>query len=156
MLLVLALLAVTVLLVAAHGRSSDPGRGRAWLAGWAVAGALLAFAFVTGLSIGLFVLPLAFGALGFVAARARVWPEALGLLGGVGATCLLIAALNRAYEPCPAAGETTLGASQAASASCGGLSPVPWLFVGVVLLALSVGGYAIAGMAQAGRGGRVA
>ena len=33
--------------------------GRAWFAAWAGAGGLLVFAFLTGFSIGLFVLPFA-------------------------------------------------------------------------------------------------
>jgi len=66
-----------------------------WL--WALPGALLSFAFVTGFSIGLFVLPFAVVAFVVVgrserahAARGAGW----GVLGGIGATLVGIALLN--------------------------------------------------------------
>jgi hypothetical protein len=67
--------------------------GWRWFAAWALAGALLAFAFLTGFSIGLFVLPFALLALVLVARWSSGGGEMLGAVTGAGLVCLLVAAL---------------------------------------------------------------
>lgn len=140
MIVMLVILAVTAAVIAAsRPRQAGRATGWAWFVAWAGAGALTTFAVVTGLSIGLFVLPVAFAALWAVASRTRLWPEALGLLVGVAVICLLVAGLNRAYLPCPSEGPLT-----SPSSSCGGPDPSPWLAAGLVLAAAGTGGYAAA------------
>lgn len=109
---------------------------------WAAAGGLLVFAVVSGLSIGLFVLPLAVVILVLVVRRVRGWPEILGAGAGCGAICLLIAFLNRDYNPCPE-GPITLGPGES-EFECGGFDPLPWLVAGLALVALSTLTYAFA------------
>jgi hypothetical protein len=106
--------------------------GWIWFCAWAFSGGLTFFAVLTGFSIGLLLLP--FGALSvvLVARWARAWPESLGVVAGVGAICLLIAALNRDYRPCPRA-EVTLSPGQS-EFSCGGLDPKAWWIAGALLL----------------------
>ncbi|MCC6223304.1 MAG: hypothetical protein IT201_07400 [Thermoleophilia bacterium] len=67
------------------------GAGAFWL--WALAGGLLLFTILTGASIGLFVLPAALLALALAARWASPWPEALGLVSGLGLPCLAIGVL---------------------------------------------------------------
>jgi hypothetical protein len=98
-------------------------QGWRWFWAWGLAGGLVLFAFVTGLTIGLFLLPLAVVALVLVARRSRGWPEGLGVLAGMAAVCLSVGGLQLAAG--------------------GGLDPWPWLAVGAPLGALGVGGYAL-------------
>jgi hypothetical protein len=116
-------------------------RSAGWKAfvAWALAGALVVFAFLSGFSIGLFVLPLAGVVLWIVARRTSAWPEVFGVGAGAGALCLLVAFLNRDYTPCPE-GPITLAPGQT-SFECGGADPVPWLVAGVALVAGSVLAY---------------
>jgi hypothetical protein len=105
---------------------------------------LFAFSFVTGFSIGLFVLPLAAAALWLVAARAPHFRESIGLVAGVGTLALAVAWTNRDYEPCPAGGLTVPpGAPPATSLSCGGADPRPWLVGGLTLTAVAVATFAL-------------
>lgn len=115
------ILAFPLLLVAAAYvalRRPDPrglgrdGTGWRWFAAWSAAGAATTFSFLTGLSIGLFVLPLAAALLFWVARHAPRLPAALGFAEGVGAVLLLVAFLNR--------GEA-------------GVDPMPWLLAGLFL-----------------------
>jgi hypothetical protein len=66
------------------------GRGRAWFAGWAVAGFLFSFSLITGLSAGLFMLPLAAFAVLLVAWRSPHLLESPGFLLGVAATAAVV------------------------------------------------------------------
>ena len=109
---------------------------------WALAGGLLVFTFLSGFSIGLFVLPLAGVVLWLVARRATGWPETLGLGAGLGAVCLLVAFLSRDYNPCPE-GPVTLAPGET-SFECGGLDPIPWLVAGLTFVLVSVLTYAFA------------
>lgn len=106
--------------------------GWPWFGAWAFSGGLTFFAVLTGFSIGLLVLPFGALSLALVARRARAWPESLGVPAGVGAVCLLIAALNRDYRPCPQ-GEITLRPGQG-EFSCGGFDPTAWWVAGVLLV----------------------
>jgi hypothetical protein len=101
-----------------------------WFAAWSVAGGLLAFSFVTGLSIGLFVLPLAAVVLVWVARRTPGLTDALGFVEGVGALCVLVAFLNRAGN---------------------GVDPLPWLLAGVSLAGLAPVAYVLLCHRTAGR-----
>jgi hypothetical protein len=104
-------------------RFARMARRESWLAfaAWTVAGALAVFAFLSGFSIGVFVLPFAVLAL---AAAARVAGGGAGLLGlpaGAGLVFLLIAALT--YDPGDSA---------------------PWLLAGLAFVAASSAAFAAA------------
>lgn len=88
------------LLIAAAGflvwqRRADPsGKGCAWFLAWTAAGFMMSFSFITGLSIGLFVLPLAAAWLIWVARRSPHLVEASGFAAGIAVTALLIGSVN--------------------------------------------------------------
>ena len=84
---------VVVAGVVAWTRRDEPGgQGWPWFLAWALAGFLMSFSFVTGLSIGLFILPLAALALIWVARRSPHLREATGFLLGIVPTAALVAA----------------------------------------------------------------
>jgi hypothetical protein len=114
--------------------------GWRWFCAWAVAGGLVFLSLLTGFSIGVFILPFAALAVWFVARTARAWPELFGVGTGAGAVCLLVAALNREYNPCPE-GPITVPPGET-SYSCGGLDPLPWLVAGIVLGLAGAAAYA--------------
>ncbi len=131
-----------------RGRSapvSAAGEGWRWFAGWSAAGAALTFSFLTGFSIGLFILPLAAVLLIWVARSAPRPTEALGFIEGIGATLLLVAFLGRDYTPCPAHARFDLpaGSPPGSSVSCGGFDPLPWLIAGIVVSGLALLSYAV-------------
>ena len=65
---------------------------------WYLAGALFTFSLLTGLSIGLFLLPLVVLAI-YVAIRlAPGFRDALGFIGGIGAILLVMAAIQHAID----------------------------------------------------------
>jgi hypothetical protein len=108
--------------------SLPPRAGRAeggclgfWL--WALAGGALSFAFLTGFSIGLFVLPLAVGTLFVAASRAPHLAESVGFLTGVGGTLFAIGVIQL-QDP-------------------QGLAPEPWLLAGSLCAGFGVAGYAV-------------
>jgi len=109
---------------------------------WAVVGSLFGFALVALASIGLFILVLAIAAAALVATgeRVRVWPEITGVLAGLGAFPLVVGLLNVGSTPCPSSGSA---ASGAASVSCGGFDPVPWLAAGTALIAAGLAAYSV-------------
>ena len=109
-------------------------------AAWVFAGGLTAFAWLTGFSIGLFLLPFAVLAIWFVARKSRIWPEILGLVGGLGVVGLVIAAIHREGTGCRSSGEP----DGSITVTCGGLDPKPWLVGGLLLLALAPALYALA------------
>ena len=84
-----------------RGRHRAGGRGWAWFAAWAAAGGLFGFSFVTGFTIGLFVLPVAAAALFLVASRAPHFSAGLGFVAGVGAMLLLVASVNSGRDSAP-------------------------------------------------------
>jgi hypothetical protein len=85
---------VLVGVVLARNRGRPGGLGWRWFVAWWAAGGLFAFSFVTGFSIGLFVLPFATAALFFVASRAPHLRESMGFIGGVGTLALVLAWLS--------------------------------------------------------------
>src|SRR5687767_6919079 len=103
--------------------------GWRWFAAWGLAGGLVFFALLTGLSIGFLVLPFAALAVWFVGRNASGWPEILGVVLGAAAVSLTVAAINRDYSPCPE-GPITLPPGET-SFSCGGFDPLPWLVAGL-------------------------
>ena len=82
----------------------------------------MSFSFLTGLSIGLFVLPLAAALLLWVARNAPRLPDALGFVPGIGAVLVLVALLNRAGT---------------------GLDPIPWFLAGLALGGLALLAYGV-------------
>jgi lysylphosphatidylglycerol synthetase-like protein (DUF2156 family) len=90
MVLVFPLLLLAAAVLVARGRDTSRGRGLRWLAAWAVAGAAMTFSFLTGFSIGLFVLPFAAAVLVLVARRSPHPREALGFLAGAAGVLLLV------------------------------------------------------------------
>lgn len=116
-----------------------------WLAfvAWSVAGGLVVFSFLTGLSIGVFVLPFAVAAVFFAASRSSGWPEALGVFAGAGVLFLVIALLSD-YTPCPESGVLPGVNSEGDYVfECGGFDPMPWLIGGIALVSVSVFAYVV-------------
>jgi hypothetical protein len=92
------ILAWPLLLLVAAGvawtrRGETGGHGRRWFLAWSLAGFLMSFSFVTGFSIGVFVLPVAAATLIWAALRSPHLREGSGFLAGLGMTTLLVAAL---------------------------------------------------------------
>jgi len=135
MIVVFPLLVIAATVIAL--RSAERGFGSAgtphwrWFVAWSVAGAALTFSFLTGLSIGLFVLPLAAVLLLWVARRAPHLPDALGFVAGIAVLLLLVAFLNRAGN---------------------GVDPAPWLVAGLSLNAFALVAYVLLRLRTA-RGG---
>ena len=94
-----------------------------WFFAWALAGGALTFSFLAGLSIGIFVLPVAVVLFAWVARRAPHVPDAFGFVAGVGMVCILVAFLNRSSE---------------------GVDAMAWLLAGVSLNGLGVVAYTVA------------
>lgn len=94
MILAWPLLLVIAAVLAWKRRHQPGGRGWGWFLLWIVAGFLMSFSLITGLSIGLFILPLAALALIWVAQRSPHLPEASGFAAGLALTICLVAALN--------------------------------------------------------------
>ena len=114
-------------------------RWRGWKAfvAWSLAGGLVVFSVITGLSIGVFVLPFAVAAVLVTATRASGWPEAIGVVAGAGVVSLVIAFRSRDYKPCPESGVLTVPPGET-SIECGGFDPMPWLIGGIALVSVSV------------------
>jgi hypothetical protein len=116
--LLLAALAIVI------RRDREGGHGWLWFLAWCLAGASFFFSFLTGLSIGLLLLPAVAAAVLFVATRSPHGPEASGFLAGVGLVTVTVAALSW--------GEEHMSASS-------------WLTAGVAITAVAVASYALAG-----------
>ena len=112
---------------------------------WALALALLSFAVIALASIGMFIFPFALLAIALAARRNRAWPEgATGALTGVGAICLYVALVQRAYSPCSEMPvRIRVYPGESGSFSCGGLEPLPFLAVGLVFVVAGVVGYLV-------------
>jgi hypothetical protein len=109
-------------------------RRTGWLgfAYWVPAGALLTLTVAAAPSFGLLLLPPAVLAIVLTARRARSWPEVLGAGDGAGAVLLAIAAINGDHRSC-SAGHVLVLAPGERSAECGGLAPMPFLVIGLVV-----------------------
>jgi hypothetical protein len=115
---------------------------RGWLGflAWAGLAAVVALAGVTAASIGVFLLPVVLGVSIAVGRRARAWPESLGALEGVAAVALVIGLANLGSSACPSNGELILKPGEH-EASCGGLTPEPFLVAAVVIALIGLAGY---------------
>ncbi len=87
-----------------------------WL--WAVAGALLSFAVLAIMSIGLYLLPVAIIVTVLIARRASAWPETLGVLEGAAATALWVAFISAGVPLCSKEGQMSASHSET-QATCG-------------------------------------
>lgn len=80
--------------VAWSRRGELAGRGSGWFLAWTLAGFLMSFSLITGFTIGLLILPVAAVVVLGTAYRSPHLVEAAGFLAGLGATVLLVAALQ--------------------------------------------------------------
>jgi hypothetical protein len=83
-------------LIISSQRTRTSRGGWQWFGAWTVAGALMTFSFLTGFSIGLFLLPLAAGATLWVARQAPGAFDGIGFFAGVAAILLLVSLVNSA------------------------------------------------------------
>jgi hypothetical protein len=118
-------------------RGGRDKRSWRWFAAWMMPGICLAL----GVSaLGVFAVPL-----GLVLVSALAWRrptgDALGLLAGLGVIVAWIGSVNFEYRACSTqAVRLTLvpGAPRSASYSCGGVSGLPWLIVGLSTVAVAI------------------
>jgi hypothetical protein len=89
MLILYPLIIVAAAVLAWQRRGLQGGRGPAWYLTWAIAGFLVSLSIVTGLSIGLFVAPIAAVVLLWVATRSPHLLEASGFLAGIASAGVL-------------------------------------------------------------------
>jgi hypothetical protein len=92
-------------------RDREGGHGWPWFAAWTLAGAMFFFSFLTGLSIGLLLLPAVAGAVLFVATRAPHAAEGAGFVAGVGLVTVVVAGLTWGEEHTSAAAWLASGAA---------------------------------------------
>ena len=97
-------------------RDREDGHGWPWFAAWCVAGAFFFFSFLTGLSVGLLLLPVVTGVVLFVATRSPHAAEAAGFVAGVGLVTVVAAALTWGEEHTNAAAWFAAGAAVTAAA----------------------------------------
>lgn len=119
------LLVAAGVLVLARASAVAPSRRTRWhwFLAWCITGAVFSFSYVTGLSIGLLILPFAVVLLLLAAWYAPGPGEALfGFITGIGVVLLLIAFIQRDGE---------------------WVSPAPFLLGGISACMLAVGGYVI-------------
>jgi hypothetical protein len=115
----LVLVVAAFVLVQNQGRPG--GHGWRWFGAWWASGGVFAFSFVSGFSVGLFVLPFAAAALFVVAAQAPHLPETGGFVAGVGTLALVVAWLNWDH----------------------GIGAASWLAGGLVLTTVAVAAFAL-------------
>ena len=94
MLALYPLLLIAAAIIAWKSPRRSAGRGPRWFAAWTLAGFLFSFSLVTGLSIGLFILPLAAVALLLAARHSPHLLESVGFVVGFAATAALIVGIN--------------------------------------------------------------
>src|SRR5947209_16823434 len=100
--MILVALAIALVILAGPWSARERGPRLPLVLGLVARRAALCFSFLTGFSIGLLLLPFALLLLWFVLSRSPRWPESIGFVEGVGLVLLLIAYLNRDYQPCGA------------------------------------------------------
>src|SRR6266511_1018101 len=127
----------------AEARSRARGTGWAWFAGWALAGALLVAGLVGSFGLLVVLMPVAAAMTGVLVWRSRLWPEASGAGAGIAALMLFVAYANRSYAPCPVEPSTVTRIPGYQPPVCGGIEPLPWLILGILVLVASVGTFAI-------------
>jgi hypothetical protein len=90
------------------------------------------------------LLPIGAGATAALAWRRPVWPEPIGVGGGVGALALAVAFLNRSYQHCSAVRRSgTTYPGYRAPICNGGTNPIFWLVLGLALTLLSVTAFTV-------------
>jgi hypothetical protein len=120
---VLLVVAGVVVLLRLAIAAPDPRARWHWFLAWCATGAVFSFSYVTGLSIGLLVLPFAVVLLLLAAWFAPGPGEAvLGFVAGIGLVLLLIGFIQRDGE---------------------WVNPAPYLLGGILACMLAVGGYTI-------------
>jgi hypothetical protein len=113
------------------------GPGAAQVGAWLLTGAAWALSLVAILSIGLFVIPLAIVATVLLARRTSWRLGFSGLIAGPGAPLIYVAYLNRA-------GPGNVCTAVARGTSCmQEFDPLPWLIVGLALVAAGVAAFLI-------------
>src|SRR5437660_10662412 len=111
---------------------------------WATAGSLLIAGLVGAFGALVVLLPIGAGAIAALVWRSPVWPEPIGVGGGVGALALAVAFLNRNYRHCSAAPSSgTTYAGYRAPICNGGTNPIFWLLLGLTLTLLSVTAFTV-------------
>jgi hypothetical protein len=120
-----ALLIAAIAIVIRRDRES--GHGWLWFLGWCFAGAGFFFSFLTGLSIGLLLLPAVTAAVLFVAMRSPHAAEASGFLAGVGLVTVVVSLLSWGEEH---------------------MSAISWLAAGAAITGVAVASYALTGRRQ--------
>jgi hypothetical protein len=108
----------------------------AWFVAWALAGACVAFG---AIEVGVLIVPISLGLLIALSVRRR-GPAALGVVAGIGAVLTGIGGLHLDYHACNSTrgnGHLAAGATRSISGSCGGVDGLPWMIVGVFLLAVA-------------------
>jgi hypothetical protein len=105
-------------------RPAGADRGSGWFMAWTGAGSLFMFSFLSGFSIGLFLLPAAAALLLVVAWRCPHEPERAGFAFGVGVVLLLTAGVSYGGDH--------------------GSEAAMWFLSGAILTAAGLGGYALA------------
>lgn len=104
-------------------RDREGGHGWRWFLGWCLAGAAFFFSFLTGLSIGLLLLPLVAALLWFVATRAPHAAESAGFFAGVGLVTVVVAVASWGEDH---------------------MSATPWLAAGATITVAAVVTYSVA------------
>jgi hypothetical protein len=113
------------------GRLRPSTRAWAFFVAWAVIGAAYCLSILGALSIGVFVLPVALIATGFIATRRGGATGLLGIVAGLGLPLLYVALLNRR-------GPGTVCTAVHGGQSCSDeWSPWPFLVAGLVPLVAS-------------------
>ena len=107
----------------------------AWFIAWIFVGITFVFALLGAMTIGVFVLPVAGGLAVFIATRRGSSVGVAGLISGASLPLFYVAYLNR-----DGPGNVCRSFADGGSACTEEWSPLPWLFVGAVLL---VGGVAV-------------
>jgi hypothetical protein len=106
-----------------------------WFVAWIFVGVGFMFALLGAMTIGVFVLPVAGGLAALVATRRGSIVGIPGLISGASLPLFYVAYLNR-----DGPGNVCRSFADGGSACTEEWSPLPWLFVGVVLL---LGGVAV-------------
>ena len=110
---------------------------RAWFGAFTLLGAAWAFSLVSILSIGMVILPLATVATVVLLTRRSSRQGLPGLVAGLGAPLVYVAYLNRA-------GPGNVCTAVVRGASCmQEFDPLPWLIVGLALVAAGVAAFLI-------------
>jgi hypothetical protein len=107
---------------------------------WVAAGSVWMLVFVSGFSIGIFVLLVAVGVTIAAARSVGAGAVLLGVITGVGLVCIVIPLFHLgAHEHCP---EMTIAGPGKSSSSCEEFDTRPWIGVGVT--------FGLAGLAMFG------